>query len=777
MENKHKTLRQKMQKLRFKSIFTINLFSMSLLCMLCMLMLTVFFVQKIATTSKKTLLESSQAHLESAVQNIDYLIGNTLHQSLVQLSYSHSVLSLATADTFSSQDINTVISDISFAAKYNTMISGVALYYPQKNQIFLSDYNRYSLEDYPDRSMIQQYENQEVSFSDIEKEGKIATFFSYEEQYVLAFDFPLHGKKRLATLYFFIDMPELETRIQKSIASDGILYIRKEDGTPVFLDQMICPADLATALDGEGIRKEHAWESYEVFEDTSDVLGWDYIYLINQSAFSIGLGEILRVFLPVLFLVLLFATAGSYAVASMIYRPVKRLIAKIGENQYAGDLVQASKSEMDYLNLAFSNMDERNDRLMDMMTQVSEDVTTRLFMELFMGNSINSSEIRSLLEGMESPFKMEASYVVCVIKMQQDLSKDNRQRKQVEQELSGFMEKYVEKKDIQYHIVYAGGQTFGVVLSFAVTAPILIMKRTISEFRQDMEMMLQDRKMGFDFGVGNIYQSIADIGFSYAEAYRAVLECVQERGKSAEPEEMDSQEEEQTKENEQVKLISAQDLQLRVQQVFSLVQTDELSGAKDLQERIIRDGMEVMDGLEKQREYYIQYMKTLADCLIHLRDVNMAAFSDDLIVVDMEQIDDLNETELEKQLQQNGNKILDILAKVLKRNQNHFFLETKEYVQTHYQDTSLSLNMVAEAVGANPSYISRLYKEILGISFTNYLTNCRMKASLELLKNQREMTIKDIAAASGFNTIQNYMRLFKKYYGKTPSQYREDEYL
>lgn len=776
MENEHKTLRQKIQKFRFKSIFTINLFSMSLLCILCMLTLTVFFVQKIAATSKKTLLESSQAHLESAVQNIDYLIGNTLHQSLVQLSYSHSVLSLATADTFSSQDVNTVISDISFAAKYNTMISEVALYYPQKNQVFLSDYNRYSLEDYPDCNMIQQYENQEVAFSDIEKEGKIATFFSYGEQYILAFDFPLHGEKRLATLYFFIDMPELETRIQKSIASDGMLYIRKEDGTPVFSDQMVCPADLTAALDGGSVQKEHAWEQYEVFEDTSDVLGWDYIYLMNQSAFSIGLGEILRAFLPVLFLLLLFATAGSYAVASMIYRPVKRLIAKIGGNQYAGDLVQASKSEMDYLNLAFSNIDERNDRLMDMMTQVSEDVTTRLFMELFMGNSINSSEIRSLLDGIGSPFKMEAPYAVCVIKMQQDLSKDNRQRKQIEQELSDFMEKYAAKKDIQYYIVYAGGQTFGVVLSFDADALILTMKKTISDFRQAVEVMLQERNMGFDFGAGNIYQSIADIGFSYSEAYRAMLECVQERSKGAKPEETDSQEEVQPKVDEEVKLIGAQDLQLRMQQVFSLVQADELSGAKELQERIIHDGMEAAAGREKRSEYYIQYMKTLADCLIHLQDVNMAAFSDDLIVADPERLDALNETELETQLQQNGSKILDILAKVLKRNQNHFFLATKEYVQAHYQDPSLSLNMVAEAVGANPSYISRLYKEIMGISFTNYLTDCRMKASLDLLINQREMTIKDIAAASGFNTIQNYMRLFKKYYGKTPSQYREEEH-
>ncbi|MCD8106132.1 MAG: helix-turn-helix transcriptional regulator [Lachnospiraceae bacterium] len=80
--------------------------------------------------------------------------------------------------------------------------------------------------------------------------------------------------------------------------------------------------------------------------------------------------------------------------------------------------------------------------------------------------------------------------------------------------------------------------------------------------------------------------------------------------------------------------------------------------------------------------------------------------------------------------------------------------------------------MVAEKVGANPSYVSRLFKEILGISFTSYLTNCRMEASLDLLA-KKEIPIREVAEMSGFNTIQNYMRLFKKYYGMAPGQYRD----
>ena len=84
----------------------------------------------------------------------------------------------------------------------------------------------------------------------------------------------------------------------------------------------------------------------------------------------------------------------------------------------------------------------------------------------------------------------------------------------------------------------------------------------------------------------------------------------------------------------------------------------------------------------------------------------------------------------------------------------------------------LTLEEVAAHVHLNPAYFSSLFKQSTGSSFKEYLNMVRIEESKRLLANT-DYTIIDIAVASGFGDQSYFCRVFKKYTGLTPRQYRQ----
>ncbi len=94
-----------------------------------------------------------------------------------------------------------------------------------------------------------------------------------------------------------------------------------------------------------------------------------------------------------------------------------------------------------------------------------------------------------------------------------------------------------------------------------------------------------------------------------------------------------------------------------------------------------------------------------------------------------------------------------------------------EYVEQNY-DKGISLTQMAEDLGLDESYLSKQFKEKVGVSFVQYVTKCRMDKAKELLKDS-SMKLADIAETLGMGNVQSFIRTFKKYEGMTPGQYRE----
>jgi two-component system response regulator YesN len=97
--------------------------------------------------------------------------------------------------------------------------------------------------------------------------------------------------------------------------------------------------------------------------------------------------------------------------------------------------------------------------------------------------------------------------------------------------------------------------------------------------------------------------------------------------------------------------------------------------------------------------------------------------------------------------------------------------EVKSYLDLHYGE-SITLQSISEKFYIHPNYFSRRFKEKYGQSFVDYLTALRMKTALDWLR-ETDVKIQDIANKVGFEDASYFSNVFRKFYGVTPKQYRE----
>ena len=96
-----------------------------------------------------------------------------------------------------------------------------------------------------------------------------------------------------------------------------------------------------------------------------------------------------------------------------------------------------------------------------------------------------------------------------------------------------------------------------------------------------------------------------------------------------------------------------------------------------------------------------------------------------------------------------------------------------EFMKNNF-NKDISINDIAEMYNLNINYFSVQFKKKTSRSAINFLTELRMKAAKEYLKNTEE-NVADISKKVGYEDTQYFFRVFKKSEGITPLMYRKRE--
>ena len=94
----------------------------------------------------------------------------------------------------------------------------------------------------------------------------------------------------------------------------------------------------------------------------------------------------------------------------------------------------------------------------------------------------------------------------------------------------------------------------------------------------------------------------------------------------------------------------------------------------------------------------------------------------------------------------------------------------QRFIRRNYNKT-LTLRDVAKEIYFSPKYFSRIFKEKTHENFNKYRIGLRIKTAKQLLKKS-SYTTSQIAYKVGYENPESFMKMFKKFTGFTPSQYR-----
>ncbi len=111
-------------------------------------------------------------------------------------------------------------------------------------------------------------------------------------------------------------------------------------------------------------------------------------------------------------------------------------------------------------------------------------------------------------------------------------------------------------------------------------------------------------------------------------------------------------------------------------------------------------------------------------------------------------------------------------AKTLSSNEGERLQVVFDFVLKNFHK-SIALDEVATMTFMTPTAFCRFFKQRTNKTFFQFLIELRIEHACQLLNEEKEMNINLIADLSGFNSISNFNKKFKKMKGITPSQYQQ----
>jgi len=95
------------------------------------------------------------------------------------------------------------------------------------------------------------------------------------------------------------------------------------------------------------------------------------------------------------------------------------------------------------------------------------------------------------------------------------------------------------------------------------------------------------------------------------------------------------------------------------------------------------------------------------------------------------------------------------------------------YINSNYQNASLSLEDVCREVGLNRNKLSEILKKNVGMTFSSYVNQIRLKEACRLLI-ETDLQVVEISINIGFGNVSHFNKVFKQAYQKTPLEHRKE---
>lgn len=114
-----------------------------------------------------------------------------------------------------------------------------------------------------------------------------------------------------------------------------------------------------------------------------------------------------------------------------------------------------------------------------------------------------------------------------------------------------------------------------------------------------------------------------------------------------------------------------------------------------------------------------------------------------------------------------------ILKNLVRKRQSvneDLYLQILNFIDEHLEQ-DISLDLLADHLKVRPDNASRLFRQIMGTGYTEYIKTRKLKRAEELMA--QGCSVKDTAEMLGYSSAQYFIKVFKENYGTTPLQYKK----
>ncbi len=771
---------KKMQSGAISTYRSNNVFSRTflILVILTAIMLAIFYlfsVNMISGHLKEKVYISNINMLSKTAEAIDITLAN-IEQLATQVSQNENVVNSAIVPDIERVERNfNTIKFLSSTVENNRMLKRIYLYLPTDGTVYSSENTIGYLWDFHDRELIEKYNGDPKGNVHITINGKITDLISSNGRIFLVRDFPFHLNNRLGTLFFEIDSEELLklARIEGSNPPDhinrGNVYVFNPSNQPVFSNQNELSIDgMITQGENSGyFAREISGIGSKFYYYKSGFSGWTYVYPQKDTSLDISYRQAMGTLIPIFILFLAISLMFSLYITKSIYAPIKRLMSLVtnsGSGTSLGDSQGLIKNEFDFLDAAYTNVVEKEKKLSDLADSITPAVLEGMFSELLLGKEVDKDQFAGTLKTIGGKFDPDSSYAVlsCL-----PVSADSSPVNEIDINLYHMsIRKFVPEilNDwCRYFCLSMKESSLAIILSFPKDMSAIQINKIIKNAINAIQNRVGQLPFRIIISSGQICNNIFDIQYSYEEAlekmkyqrYLGHKDFIKKEGLTGEDEEY-----------------TQHYFAGRIKHLLSSISEDGLTKSFLIAAHLAAEIKKGAGDLNSAREMYSRFINGLMEAVMDksYEGVEGILPKGAQMVKSLEAC--LNIEDMEAMVNEFCRGLVRMIDENNKGHKNKNIIRAKEYIDNNYSNGFLSLNDVAEHVGITPSYLSSIFNEYENGHFVDYLNNVRVEKAKKILKNT-SLSVKDIGFKSGFNNIQNFIRVFKKHEGMTPGQYRD----
>jgi two-component system response regulator YesN len=701
--------------------------------------------------------------LKVSIQTLDTLFSG-FHNSLTHITYDASVVdSVVTPKPLDSVANYQVWSVLNGYCQETEAIEEVYLYVKETDQVLTSSYEKSSLDFFRKRDLMARHFLNKPGTT-LLKSGRATAIEVYDQGIYMVRDFPLNGDKRLGTLFMKMKPSILYESLAGAQTSFSNLLAYDSDWNPLFpsmLDYSLLPKEAIKDIPlfmSQGKNTLYLNNQHYFFCKSEDT-GINMVLLVDDFAFMPSAKVILINSLPYFALILVCSSLLSVCVLYLTYMPVQKLKNMISTGEIKEER-KALENEWDYLTESFLKISNHKYQLDYILSNMIPKISREFYLDLLSGKHMELSYIQSILTNINSPLTESGVCKTMAITFKESI--EPALKTQVLETLSDTLAK--ESTNICHYVLQQiDDSLYALILQF-------LPERTSGEitvFEIHLEQAVFKELTDLDgtwLVFGPKCTSLQNISFSYQET----LERLAAQKYPSVDQKTDSS-------------LSAEDyltpdyhfFQMQLKSITDLVMKGDcnlaLQRAAQICQLISRE--EDPEDMWKAYEFFrLSFLNTLSAYRIteaEQGEYPLVFSTPPCLFQDMQDISDAKDY-----IVSFCTDAIHLLSEKYQKQQHKYLIRAKHYIEENYNNPDLSLNLLAEQCKTTTSYLSRLFKDSFGINFVDYLNQYRIHEAKELLL-QGTRPVKEIASVTGFNSQQNFIRVFKKHTGVTPGQFKK----